>query len=282
MSGFKKSSIPRQSSYNSLYINPLTDLNRHSRSCSDGGSGGNSTDAAVLPLGVHVCRKSVTGYKENAVSIKPKNSIDGDKENAMPVNGFPCGVAKQFSDGKKPYLTDRALKPSSLQLCMQMSDTDLNFGSKIWDPIESENKSSVNIWDYSDSEAAPASSWSTLPSRSLLCRPLPVDVGRCTCVIVKEASPEGLDGGNLYSLYTNEGKGRQDRKLAVAYHRRRIGRSQFVVAQNMKGIFCNSDDSFIGILAANLMGSKYHVWDQGYSQLNSLPKQGKPPLAVVS
>lgn len=30
-----------------------------------------------------------------------------------------------------------------------------------------------------------------------------MDVGRCTCVIVKEASPEGLDGGTLYSLYTN-------------------------------------------------------------------------------
>jgi tubby-related protein 1 len=36
-----------------------------------------------------------------------------------------------------------------------------------------------------------------------MCRPLPLDVGRCTCVIVKEASPEGLDGGTLYSLYTN-------------------------------------------------------------------------------
>lgn len=39
--------------------------------------------------------------------------------------------------------------------------------------------------------------------RSLLCRPLPLDIGRCTCVIVKEAPPEGLDGGTIYSLYTN-------------------------------------------------------------------------------
>ena len=39
--------------------------------------------------------------------------------------------------------------------------------------------------------------------RSLLCRPLPVDVGRCTCVIVKEKSPDGLRGGAFYSLYTN-------------------------------------------------------------------------------
>lgn len=39
--------------------------------------------------------------------------------------------------------------------------------------------------------------------RSLLYRPLPLDIGRCTCVIVKEKSPEGLDGGALFSLYTN-------------------------------------------------------------------------------
>lgn len=36
-------------------------------------------------------------------------------------------------------------------------------------------------------------------------RPLPIDIGRCTCVIVKEeASSEGLsNGGTLYSLYTH-------------------------------------------------------------------------------
>nr|GLL37111.1 cell division control protein 2 homolog D [Ipomoea trifida] len=37
---------------------------------------------------------------------------------------------------------------------------------------------------------------------SLLCRPLPADIGRCTCVIVKETSPDGFNGGTLYSLYT--------------------------------------------------------------------------------
>ena len=39
--------------------------------------------------------------------------------------------------------------------------------------------------------------------RSLLCRPLPLDIDRCTCVIVKEKLPKVLDGGALYSLYTN-------------------------------------------------------------------------------
>ncbi|CAL5373233.1 unnamed protein product [Camellia sinensis] len=254
VSDFKNSSIPRQSSYNSLYLNPLTDL-KHNRSSSDGG----------VALGARMCQNPVTVFD--------------DKENAVPNNGF-CAVAKQIPNGKA-YVRYRALKPSSLQLCMQMNEPDSNFGSKIWDPVGSDNTGSVNIWDYSDSEAAPASSWSTLPNRSLLCRPLPVDIGRCTCVIVKEALPEGLDGGNLYSLYTNEGQGRQDRKLAVAHHRRRKGRSEFVVAQNIKGISCSSDDSLIGIVTANLIGSKYHIWDQG-SRINSQSKQSKPPLAVVS
>lgn len=263
MSGFKKSSFPRQSSYNSLYVNPLNEI-KHNRSCSEGGS--------------------LSDDKENATPNKPKNSINGGgKENEVPSNGFcNAAVAKQIPNGKS-CLRDRALKPSSLQLCMQQNDPNWTFGSKSLDPIVFETANSGNIWDYSDSEAAPASSWATLPNRSLLCRPLPVDIGRCTCVIVKEASPEGLAGGTLYSLYTNEGKGRQDRKLAVAHHRRHNGRSEFVVAQNMKGIFSSSDDSFIGIVTANLMGSKYHVWDQGNPHSSSKQsKDSKPPLAVVS
>ena len=36
--------------------------------------------------------------------------------------------------------------------------------------------------------------------RSLLCRPLPLEIGRCTCDIVKEKLPKGLAGGALYSL----------------------------------------------------------------------------------
>ncbi|XP_021830103.1 tubby-like protein 8, partial [Prunus avium] len=90
-----------------------------------------------------------------------------------------------------------------------------------------------------------------------------------------------LDGGTLYSLYTNEGKGRQDRKLAIAHHKRRNGKSELTIAQNVKGILSHSDDSFIGTVNANLMGSKYHIWDQG-SPPNSLSRQSKSLLAVVS
>ncbi|PWA56048.1 P-type ATPase, HAD-like domain protein [Artemisia annua] len=39
--------------------------------------------------------------------------------------------------------------------------------------------------------------------KSLLCRPSPVDIGRCRCAIVKENSLDGLTGQSLYTLYTN-------------------------------------------------------------------------------
>lgn len=139
----------------------------------------------------------------------------------------------------------------------------------MWDNLGSENTDSTNVWDHSDSEAAPVSSWSTLPNR-----PLPVDVGRCTCIIVKERSPDGFDGGTLYTLYTNEGQGPQNRKLAVAHHRRSKGRSEFTISQNPKNKNIGLDNNLIGIVAANIMGSKYHIWDQGQSQkmLNRNPK----------
>ncbi|PWA81770.1 Tubby, C-terminal [Artemisia annua] len=63
-----------------------------------------------------------------------------------------------------------------------------------------------------------------------------------------------------------EGQGRQNRKLGVAYHRRYNGRSEFIIAQNTKGIICGEDDSYVGSVTANLMGSKYHIWDQVHFQ----------------
>ncbi|XP_027344217.1 tubby-like protein 8 [Abrus precatorius] len=237
--------------YSSLYFNPLNDITHYrSFSCDSGRlpSKGNSN--------TFHCQDQVHDNKENANANANANA-----------NGS-SSLPKPFSKSKS-LSTDSILKPSSLQFCMQMND------------LESHNSTSLNIWDYSDSEAAPASSWSTLPNKSLICRPLPIDIGGCTCFIVKEATPQELSGGTFFSLYTNEGQGRQNRKLAVAHHRRRNGRSQFIVAQNVKGIVSNSDDSFLGTVTANLMGSKYHIWDQGYRH-NSLSKQPKPPLAVVT
>lgn len=260
MNGCQKSSLSGHP-YSSLYSNPLNEL-RHSRSCSDYGC---------------LASKADNNFEDSRKISKKE--IHDNKENVVSINGS-SSLPKHLSKSKS-LSTDRILKPSSLQFCMQMNEPERGFGSKLWDPCESEKSTSLNIWDYSDSEAAPASSWSTLPNKSLICRPLPIDIGRCTCVIVKEATPQGLSGGTFYSLYTYEGQGRQNRKLAVAHHKRRHGRSQFTVAQNVKGLLSNSDDSFLGIVTANLMGSKYHIWDQGYRH-DSHRKQPKPPLAVVT
>ncbi|XP_071725350.1 tubby-like protein 4 [Rutidosis leptorrhynchoides] len=74
-----------------------------------------------------------------------------------------------------------------------------------------------------------------------------------------------------------KGQGREDRKLAVAYHKRRNGKSEFIIAQSTKGILCNADESFIGTLTSNLMGSKFNIWNQG----KSLTNQPSSLLAVV-
>ncbi|KAM0957130.1 tubby-like protein 8 [Malus sylvestris] len=282
MAGCKKTtSILQQSSYSSLYVDPLT-YQKHSRSHSQGIAFISKMDnSEPNPSALNV-------NKENAMPKKPQKAVpDSDKENLVAHEHGSSSFAMQPLKQRnlKSLSTGcRALKPSSLQFCMQANEQEkaLFGGSTMQDPPSngSDNSSSLNIWDYSDSEAAPASSWSTLPNKSLLCRPLPMDVGRCTCVIVKEATPEAIDGGTLYSLYTNEGKGRQDRKLAIAHHKRRNGKSELTIAQNVKGILSHSDDSFIGIVNANLMGSKYHIWDQG-GRPNSLSKEAKS-LAVVA
>ncbi|KAL0010907.1 hypothetical protein SO802_006015 [Lithocarpus litseifolius] len=272
MSVCKKSSMPRQSSYNSLYVNPLNDQLKHNRSCSEGGT---RTPDIIF----------TTDDIDNIDKENDEPNTNTNRKHKQNANGFAFSSSISNNINKSLSTNTRVLmnlKPSSLQFCMQMNEPDKAFfPSKVWEPPESENSSSLNIWDYSDSEAAPASSWSTLPNRSLLCRPLPLDIGRCTCVIVKEeASPEGLHRGTLYSLYTNEGQGRQDRKLAVAHHKRYNGKSEFTIAQNTKGIVPDSDDNFIGVVTSNLIGSKYHIWNQG-RRLNSQTMQSKSLLAVV-
>ncbi|XP_059291665.1 tubby-like protein 8 [Lycium ferocissimum] len=265
MCSFKKTTNPLRSSnsYNSLYDNPLNEP-RQNRSSSNGS---NSTIGETL--GVHLLQNQlvISDNKENAAPNKPEKSNLSDKDWTSKV------VNNDFS------VPTGEVKPTSLQLCIQKNEPDSKIGLKIWEHSDTGTPNSGNIWDYSDSEAAPASSWSTLPNRSLLYRPLPMDIGRCTCVIVKEASPESRDAGTFYSLYTNEGQGRQNRKLAIAHHRRRGGKSEFVVAQNTKGKWGKSDDSLIGHVTANLLGSKYHIWDQGHR--NSTTKQSKL-LGVVT
>lgn len=97
-------------------------------------------------------------------------ALDNDKENLVAQeNGSSFLMPLKQKNLKSLSTGCRALKPSSLQFCMQMNEPEkvLFGGSTIWDPPSngSENSSSLKIWDYSDSEAAPASSWSTLPNK---------------------------------------------------------------------------------------------------------------------
>ncbi|CAN0919690.1 Tubby-like protein 8 [Linum grandiflorum] len=282
MAKFDKPTLPNQSSsLSSDNIRP----NHHQHSCSDG----DVLAAARADNKENIC--CINNHKDKENLAVPVPVLGNSNSKAKPLscctNGSVTSSGMQIQKNKSLSTGRLLLKPSSLQLCMQMNEPDRAFMPKIWDsscfPAESEqHSSSLNIWDYSDSEAAPASSWSTLPNRALLCRPLPVDVGKCTCLILKEASPDGLDGATLYSLYTNEGHGRQDRKLAIAYRRRNGGRSEFMVAQKLKGLLSCSDESFVGNVTANLMGSKYHIWNQNQKgQANASGKQGGNPLLGV-
>lgn len=44
-------------------------------------------------------------------------------------------------------------------------------------------------------------------------------------------------------VYIQEGQGRQDTKLAVADHRSRNRKTEFIIVQNAKGLLCRSDGS---------------------------------------
>ncbi|KAH7440643.1 hypothetical protein KP509_03G003600 [Ceratopteris richardii] len=139
----------------------------------------------------------------------------------------------------------------------------------------------LHVWDdEQDYDVAPASSWSALGNRYLLCRPLPLDVGRCACYIVHEREA-GVDGPVVYSLYTDEGHGRQDRRLAVARHRRRAGRSEFIIAQDGAGTsLTKNEESFLGRVSANIIGSRYHIWDEASSSACTY-QGGRQLLGVV-
>lgn len=145
MNTHKGSSLSRQFSRDSLCINSRGD-SRHDR-------GG---DAAPLNP------TSVAGKENESPNVKGSEScvLGEDKED--------CSSKHNSKSKLKPLRRERALRPSSLQFCMQMNEFESGLVSKPRnDPAGpgSENPHSVNIWDYSDSEAAPASSWATLPNK---------------------------------------------------------------------------------------------------------------------
>lgn len=145
MSNSNKDPIPRQPSYSSLYHNPLTELKSEA-----------NNGVLTLHNGQNKENSEPNKVKTNSDPVVDKENVDSN----ITIGCKPTPIAKS-------RLKDRAWKPSSLQLCMQLNDPIPNFGSSFYEPIDSGKNNSGNIWDYSDSEAAPASSWSTLPNRFL-------------------------------------------------------------------------------------------------------------------
>ncbi|KAG2323861.1 hypothetical protein Bca52824_006589 [Brassica carinata] len=202
-------------------------------------------------------------------------SMKGDSKFPNEVTNF-----KSFSTGGRA-----ALKQTSLQVCMQLN-SEVDQGMKTWTSVDSEH---LKVWEFSDSEAA-------LLPLGLLCL-----IGLC-CVrrylwMLVNALVSLLKNNHQKAYATvlyihfihilqvlddvfQEGRGRKDRKLAVAYHRRRNGKSVFRIAQNVKGLLCSSDESYVGSMTANLMGSKYYIWDKGV-RVGPVGKMVKPLLSAV-
>lgn len=129
---------------------------------------GNKENVNAVSVSVSVKKRE---DKENVSPGKISTTVEARKQEralksqSMKGNSeFPTEVTnfKSFSTGGRT-----ALKQTSLQACMQMnSEVDKgSFGMKTWTSVDSEHSSSLKVWEFSDSEAAPASSWSTLPNR---------------------------------------------------------------------------------------------------------------------
>jgi len=138
MAGFKRHMSPNQSSYNSVSkhqhtLQWLTSLQKHRQQ-------------RQLPSLVMLTKKCSATIQNLCVQ--------------MGLSALP----KPQLTNMKSLSTGRVLKPSSLLLCVQMNEPEKVFKSRVWNSVESENSSSVNIWDYSDAEDTPTSYWSTLPN----------------------------------------------------------------------------------------------------------------------
>lgn len=107
-------------------------------------------------------KENVSPEKSSA-SVETKKQDRALKSRSMKGDSkFPNEVTnfKSFSTGGRT-----ALKQTSLQVCMQLNGDEVDKGMKTWTSVDSEHSSSLKVWEFSDSEAAPASSWSTLPNR---------------------------------------------------------------------------------------------------------------------
>lgn len=160
MAGCMKTSISHQSFYTSLYRNPLIEQ----KSSNEGAGNGNG-----VPLVAHIRRNLAAAAAEDKENYSPnvKNVVKTDYDGKKKAGAGNELISKGFPSGKS-QLRENLLKPSSLHLCIKKNEPDSVIGFKVWDSVDTERPNSVNVWDYSDSEAAPLSSWSTLPNRYLI------------------------------------------------------------------------------------------------------------------
>ncbi|PWA79888.1 formate-tetrahydrofolate ligase, FTHFS, P-loop containing nucleoside triphosphate hydrolase [Artemisia annua] len=64
----------------------------------------------------------------------------------------------------------------------------------------------------------------------------------------EDGSDEETVVGEYYNAKNSKKKGKKEARQETC--------------QNTKGIICGEDDSYVGSVTANFMGSKYHIWDQ--------------------
>lgn len=280
MSRFKRPFLSPHQFYKSLYVNPLSESSLEHKQ--DRLKIGSQVSGLHLCCGTSEVCDNIEISKENNI-LKPqesttinKNGVDSDErlkvrraENGNASLGIEDGKLREplhplpdNVSGKHSKLRSGGLFGATLLPCRELNESDERA------PLCAPGTPSrtLHVWDDDpDCDAAPASSWSALANRSLLCRSLPLDVGLCACYILHEREA-GAESPVVYSLYTDEGHGRHDRKLAVARHRRKAGRSEFVIGQNGAGTsLAKFEDGFLGRLRANLVGSRYFIWDEAYS-----------------
>lgn len=277
MSKFKRSFLSPHQFYKSLYINPLSDSSSENKQ--DRLKAGSQVSGLHLCRGTSVVCDNVEVQKENKPPSKPlqlfavskKDSSDSDEctKNCRVENGNGVGFGSEEESVRQtlhPLSENVSTKPAKLRqaelalpACAEGNEKDEK--APLFAPPTPNRP--LHVWDDDPNcDAAPASSWSALGNRYLLCRPLPLDVGRCACYILHEREA-GTDGPIVYSLYTDEGHGRQDRKLAVARHRRRSGHSEFIIGQNGAGTsLAKREEGFLGRISANIVGSRYNIWDE--------------------
>eukprot|EP00249_Psilotum_nudum_P010562 c22614_g1_i6 orf=511-1716(+) len=255
MSRFKRSFLAPQQFYKSLYVNPLSY------------SVENNSQRTGAPVpGLHLCRgtsvvcDNAEVLKENKLPKHFQKFVEKDSEDLLRRQYGENGVTPPGAADKSPNLVVKelvSLRTKSTQTWVHSSESAET--SDFLPPSTPNHR--LHVWHDPDCDVAPASAWSTLANRTLLCRPLPLDVGCCTCYVLREHEA-GEDSPTVYSLYTDEGQGRRDRRLAVARHRRRSGRSEFVVVQNSTGVLTKSEDGFFGSVRSNILGSRYFAWEQ--------------------